>query len=139
MNKFICRILNTSVDVFVLRLAVIVVFLVFGISKWFDFEVEELKPMFASTWLKFLPSLLGDAGASYALGIVEGIIYICLIISFLNPKFGIIGALGVLATSLTTLSLMMQMGFDGFLLKDVLFIGSSLVILKHDLKRIFDC
>ncbi|AJC88443.1 DUF417 family protein [Campylobacter insulaenigrae] len=138
MNKLANYFINTNIDKFVLRFVVILVFLAFGISKWFDFEVELLKPLFSKTWLAFLPHLFGDAGASYALGIVEGIIYICLIIGFFNPKFGVIGALGVLATSLTTLSLMIQLGFDGFLFKDVLFIGASCVILKFDLKRILE-
>ncbi|WP_291952862.1 DUF417 family protein [Campylobacter sp.] len=137
MDKLAHIFINTNIDKFVLRFAVILVFVVFGISKWFDFEVELLKPLFANTWLAFLPHFLGDAGASYALGVVEGIIYICLIIGFFNPKFGVIGALGVLATSLTTLSLMIQLSFDGFIFKDVLLVGASLVILKFDLKRIY--
>lgn len=131
-----CSVLNSHLDLIVLRLAVIAIFLVFGTFKWFDFEVEALKPLFSQTWLSFLPYLFGDAGASYALGIVENIICLCLIIGFVKPKFGVVGALGVLMTSLVTLSLMFQMGFEGFILKDLLLVGASLVILKNDLKRV---
>ncbi len=136
MKDLIYRFIHTNLDVMILRMGVIAVFVVFGIFKWFDFEVEELKPIFSQTWLGFLSSLFGDAGASYALGVIEAIIYISLIIGFFNPKFGVLGALGVLCTSLSTLSLMLQMGFDAFLFKDVILLGASLVLLKNDLKRI---
>lgn len=137
MKKLIFSFLNTNIDIIILRSAVLTIFLVFGTFKWFEFEIEELKPLFSATWLVFLPNFFGDAGASYVLGTIETLIYICLILAFFNPKFGIIGDLGILFTSLTTLSLMIQMGFDAFLFKDILFVGASLIFLKYDLKRIY--
>ncbi|MDO4696048.1 MAG: DUF417 family protein [Neisseria sp.] len=132
LNRFSC----SNFDILILRLSVIIIFLVFGTTKWFDFEVEILKPMISATWLSFLYDLFSYHGASYFLGVVEGITYIALIVGFYRPFWGVLGAVLVLATAAVTLSMLPQLGFDPFIFKDILLIGSALVLLKNDLKRL---
>ena len=136
MKHFIDNFKKSNLDIIVLRICVLLIFLVYGIAKWFDFEVELLKPIISNTWLSFLYSLFGYHGASYFLGIVEGIAYISLALGFFRPKLGIIGDLIVIGTALVTLSLLPQLGrLDGFIFKDVLLIGAGLVLLKNDLNQ----
>lgn len=129
------RFIASNIDIVILRLCITLIFLVYGIFKWFDFEVEALKPIINGTWLEVLYHLFGYHGASYFLGIVEGIAYISLLIAFFKPKAGIIGDLIVIATGLVTLSLLPELGkLNGFIFKDLLLIGGGLVLLKHDLR-----
>lgn len=136
MKQYIEAFKKSDIDIAILRLCVLIIFLVYGIAKWFDFEVELLKTLLSGTWLDFLHAWFGDHGASYFLGLIEGIAYISLVIGFFKPKAGIIGDSIVIATGMVTLSLLPQLGrLDGFIFKDILLIGAGLVLLKHDLNK----
>ena len=76
MREIIKKFVAGDVDIVFARLSVIIVLAVMGNYKWFEFEVEALKPLFSQTWLSFLPSALGDAGASYFFGVVETVGYL---------------------------------------------------------------
>lgn len=136
LHHLLTRFRHSSFDLIVLRLSVIAVFLGFGVAKWFEFEVQLLKPLISPTWLRFLYDWFGYHGASYFLGIVEGIAYIGLIVGFWKPSWSIVGALVVFGTACVTLSMMLQLGFHGFIFKDILLIGAALVLLKADLNRL---
>ncbi|MDO4795818.1 MAG: DUF417 family protein [Brachymonas sp.] len=136
MKNLVQKFKHSNIDILALRAGVFIVFLVFGMSKWFEFEVELLKGIISGTWLEILYTLFGYHGASYFLGVVEGIAYVSLAIGFFKPKASIVGDLIVIATGLVTLSLLPQLGrFDGFIFKDILLIGAGLALLKHDLKH----
>lgn len=136
MKKYLIRFLNSNIDITVLRLSVIVIFMLFGTYKWFDFEVNALEPLISKTWLNFLYTLFGVHGGSYFLGAVENIAFIALIIGFVKPIIGVFGDVIVIFTGVVTLSLLFQLGkIDSFIIKDILLIGSGLVLLKYDLLR----
>lgn len=136
MSEYIKQFMKSDFDIHILRLSVIIVFALFGTYKWFDFEVQALRPIIEPTWLNILYLLFGIKGASYFLGVVETITFISLLIGFKKPCFGVVGAVLCIVTGLTTLSLLPQLGrIDSFIIKDVLLIGAGLVILKYDLKR----
>ncbi len=137
MKKIIDRFQKSNIDVLFLRISVIIIFVTFGTFKWFNFEVEALKPLINKSWLIFLYDWFGYHGASYLLGIVETITYLCLIIGISRPKFGIIGSLGLLGTAVVTISILPQIGFNSFIFKDILLIGIALVLLKIDLNRAY--
>ena len=128
--------LLTGTDVIALRLSVIAIFALFGTYKWFAFEADALHHLLPGTWLGALYPLLGVQGLSYALGVVENITLIALIIGFFRPAVGALGALMVIATGAATLSLLPQLGrIDSFIIKDLLLIGAGLTLLRHDLRR----
>lgn len=128
--------LKTHIDITMLRLGLIIVFGVFGIYKWFDFEAQALAVLTNGTWLGILYSQLGPRNATYLLGVVENIALIALIVGYFNASIGIIGDCLVILTGLVTLSLLPQLGrIDSFILKDVLLVGGGLVLLKYDLLR----
>ncbi|QKF93114.1 DUF417 family protein [Campylobacter sp. CCUG 57310] len=137
MKNLLEKFANSNCDINFARFAVILIFCIFGNFKWFEFEVEALKPLFSTTWLNFLSALLGSHGASYFLGVVETVAYISLIIGYFKPKAGVLGSLIVIVTALTTLSLLPQLGKpDGFILKDIFTLSLGLILLKHDLLRL---
>lgn len=136
MLALLRRFMHSTSDIFVLRATVIIIFLLFGTDKWFDLEVEALKPLLSNTWLNILYLLFGTHGGSYFLGVVETITFIGLLVGYVKPTAGIVGDVLVIATGLVTLSLLPQLGkIDGFIVKDVLLIGTGMVLLKHALLR----
>lgn len=137
MKKWLQHFQQSNLDITLLRLSVILLFFVFGNTKWFDFEVEILKPIISASWLSFLYDLFGVYNTSYLLGIVESLAYLSLIIGFKQPKAGLVGSGLVFLTALTTVSLLPQLGFDGFIFKDILLIGIAPVLFKYDLNRAY--
>lgn len=127
---------TSGLDVIALRLSVIAIFALFGTYKWFAFEANALHHLLPGTWLGVLYPTLGVQGLSYALGVVENLTLLALIIGFFRPAVGAVGALMVAGTGIVTLSLLPQLGrIDSFIIKDVLLIGAGLVLLRHDLRR----
>jgi uncharacterized membrane protein YkgB len=125
-----------SKEPIILRLSIIVIFLVFGIAKWFEFEVQALVPLTTNTWLNIFNKFLGLYGTSYFLGIVELSTVILLIAGFKNPQLGMIGAGLLILTGLVTLSLLPQLGrLDSFIFKDVMVVAIGITLLKRDLIR----
>lgn len=136
MKNFINSFIRSDYDMVILRLSVIMIFMLFGTYKWFDFEVMALEPLISNTWLNILYTLFGIHGGSYFLGVMETITFISLIIGFFKSAVGVLGDIIVIATGITTLSLLPQLGeIDSFIIKDVLLIGSGSVLLKYDLKK----
>lgn len=136
MKDFINRFTRSDYDMIILRLSVIVIFMLFGTYKWFDFEVMALEPMISTTWLNVLYIFFGVRGGSYFLGVVETMAFLALIIGFLRPVAGVLGDIIVVVTGITTLSLLPQLGkVDSFIIKDVLLIGTGVVLLKYDLNK----
>lgn len=115
-----------------------------GILKFTQYEVDALKPLISATpWLAWLYAVLGYAGTSYLLGVVELIAAALLIASPWSPRAGLAaGALCALIFAATT-SIMLafpiwEPSLDGFpylnfvgtfLVKDVALLGISLTIL----------
>lgn len=127
---------SLGLDFIVLRLSVIIIFALFGTYKWFAFEANALYHLLPGTWLGALYPIFGIQGLSYALGVVENITLLALIIGFYGPAVGVVGDLMVVGTGVVTLSLLPQLGhIDSFIIKDVLLISVGLTLLRHDLRR----
>ncbi|MDP9500496.1 DUF417 family protein [Bisgaard Taxon 45] len=137
MKKWLQHFQQSHLDIALLRLSVILLFFVFGNTKWFEFEVEALKPIISASWLHFLYDLVGVYNTSYLLGVVETLAYVSLMIGFKQPKAGLVGSGLVFLTALITVSLLPQLGFDGFIFKDILLIGIAPVLFKYDLNRAY--
>ncbi|HDR1358690.1 TPA: DUF417 family protein, partial [Pasteurella multocida] len=110
MKKWLQHFQQSHLDITLLRLSVILLFFIFANTKWFEFEVEALKPIISASWLSFLYDLFGVYKTSYLLGIIETLAYLGLIIGFRQPKAGLLGSGLVLITALVTVSLLPQLG-----------------------------
>jgi uncharacterized membrane protein YkgB len=140
MKNTINRFIQSHYDIVILRVSVIIIFMLFGTYKWFDFEVMALQPLLSNTWLNILYTIFGLHGGSYFLGVVENITFLALIIGFFKPGVGVLGDILVIVTGFITLSLLLQLGkIDSFIVKDILLLGAGVVLLKFDLKRLQGC
>jgi len=129
---------------------VVIPLVMIGILKFTQYEIDALKPLIgAAPWLAWLYAVLGYAGTTYLLGVVELITAALLIASPWSPRAGLAaGALSSLAFAATTSTLLAfpiwepslggfpYLNFIGtFLIKDVALLGVSLVVLGEGLAR----
>jgi uncharacterized membrane protein YkgB len=133
------------------RAMMVIVFLVFGCQKWFDYEAHALIPFISHGPLIFwLYPLFGIRGAAFFLGTTEFLFGTLLFLGFWNRKLAILGSLGSCATFVGTVTIIPFFpepwaepagGFPAatlpflFLMKDVVLLAASIYLLKHDILR----
>jgi uncharacterized membrane protein YkgB len=144
------RLLKGDLDLYLLRGSMVLIFLLFGYQKWFEYEAQTLIPFISNGPLTFwMYPVFGLRGASYFLGVSEWLTAALLIWGFWNPRAGILGAILSVATFVTTVSTIpfLPDGYDAaagfpamkgnvaFTMKDVVFIAVSFYLLKQDVVR----
>lgn len=143
--------LRKDLDYNLMRVAMVVIFAMFGYQKWFQYEADVLIPYISHGPLIFWMHLLfGIRGASIFLGVVEWTIGALLLAGFWSKKVGVLGALGSIATFVGTVTIIPFMpdgwaasagGFPAmvgpvaFLMKDVVLLAASIYLLKQDVER----
>ena len=84
----------------------VLIFLLFGYQKWFEYEAQTLEPFIRNGPLTFwMYPVFGLHGASYFLGVSEWLTAALLIWGFWNPKAGILGAILSVGTFVTTVTI----------------------------------
>jgi uncharacterized membrane protein YkgB len=144
------RLLKGDLDLHLVRGSMVLVFLLFGYQKWFEYEAQGLIPFISNGPLTFwMYPVFGLHGATYSLGVSEWLTAALLIWGFWNPKAGILGAILSVGTFVTTVTIIpfMPDGWDAaagfpamkgnvaFLMKDVVLLAVSVYLLKQDVLR----
>jgi uncharacterized membrane protein YkgB len=141
---------KSDLDLHLVRGSMVLIFLLFGYQKWFDYEAQTLIPFISNGPLIFwMYPAFGIRGASWFLGASEWVFAALLLWGFWNKKAGILGALGCLSAMIGTVTIIPFMpdgwnaaaGFPAmqgnvaFLMKDVVLLAVSFYLLKQDLVR----
>jgi uncharacterized membrane protein YkgB len=144
------RLLKGDMDLHLVRGSMILIYLLFGYQKWFEYEAQNLIPFISNGPLTFwMYPVFGLRGASYFLGVSEWLTAALLIWGFWNPKAGIVGAILSVGTFVTTVTIIpfLPDGWDpaagfpamtgnvAFTMKDVVFLAVSVYLLKQDVAR----
>ena len=147
------RLLESDLDLHLVRGSMVLIFLLFGYQKWFEYEAQALVPFISNGPLTFwMYSVFGLHGASWFLGMSEWLTAALLVWGSWNPKAGILGAILSVATFVTTVTIIpfMSDGWDAaagfpamkgnvaFLMKDVVLLAASVYLLKQDVARVVD-
>jgi uncharacterized membrane protein YkgB len=142
--------LKGDLDLHFVRASMVIIFVLFGYQKWFDYEAQTLIPFISNGPLTFwMYPVFGLHGASYFLGVSEWLTAALLTWGVWNPKAGVLGAALSVATFVTTVTIipLMPDGWDAaagfpamkgnvaFLMKDVVFLAVSVYLLKQDVVR----
>src|SRR5262245_24762515 len=155
MNRLInilasSRFFNGDIAYHLVRASMVIIFILFGYQKWFEYEAQTLIPFIKNGPLTFwMHSVFGFQGASFFLGVSEWLTAALLMWGFWNKKAGALGALLSAGTFITTVSIIPFMpggwneaaGFPAmqgdvaFLMKDVVLLAVSVYLLKEDLVR----
>jgi uncharacterized membrane protein YkgB len=143
--------LQSDIDYHLIRASMVLIFLLFGYQKWFEYEAQVLIPYISNGPLIFwLYPVFGIRGASWFLGVSEWLFGVLLFLGFWNKRLGILGALGSTFTFVGTVTIIpfMPNGWDPaagfpamagnvpFLMKDVVLLAVSIYLLKQDLVRV---
>ncbi len=143
--------LKDDFDYHLVRASMVLIYLLFGYQKWFQYEAETLVPFISNGPLtSWMYPVFGLRGASWFLGVSEWLIAALLLWGFWNKRAGILGALGSVGTFVTTVTIIPFMpdgwaasagGFPAmtgnvpFLVKDVVLLAVSVYLLKQDVVR----
>jgi uncharacterized membrane protein YkgB len=143
--------LKNDLDYQFIRASMVIVFLLFGYQKWFDYEARVLIPYISNgPLISWMYPAFGIQGASWFLGAVEWLVCLLLFLGFWNRTAGILGALGSCGTFVATVTILpfMPDGWDTvaggfpamtgnvpFLMKDVVLLAASFYLLKQDVVR----
>jgi len=144
--------LKADLDYHLVRASMVLIFVLFGYQKWFDYEAQTLIPFISNGPLIFwLHPVFGIRGASVFLGVSEWLFAGLLFWGFWNKKAGILGALGCAFAMIGTVTIIPFMpdgwnasagGFPAmqgnvaFLMKDVALLAVSFYLLKQDVARV---
>lgn len=144
-------ILKQDLDYHLVRTSMVIIFLFFGYSKWFDYEAHGLIPYISHGPLIFwLYIVFSVRGAARFLGVSEWLFGALLFGGFWNKKLGILGALGSCFSFIATLTIIPFLpdawaksagGFPAmtdsvaFLMKDLALLAASVYLLRQDLLR----
>jgi uncharacterized membrane protein YkgB len=156
MNTFVrilakSGLLKDDLDYHFVRASMVLIFVLFGYQKWFDYEAQTLIPFISNGPLIFwMYPVFGTRGASWFLGASEWLFAALLFWGFWNKKAGILGALGCIFAMIGTVTIIpfMPDGWDAdagfpamkgnvaFLMKDVVLLAASVYLLKQDAVRV---
>jgi uncharacterized membrane protein YkgB len=144
--------LRKDLDYHLMRAAMVLIFLLFGYQKWFEYEAQVLIPFISNgPLISWMYPAFGVRGASWFLGVSEWLFGTLLFLGFWNKRLGILGAAGSCITFLSTISIIPFMpdgwapsagGFPAmvgnvpFLMKDVVLFAASFYLLKQDVERV---
>ena len=144
--------LKGDLDLHLVRGSMVLIFLLFGYQKWFEYEAQTLVPFISNgPLIWWLYPVFGHAGASYFLGASEWTFGTLLLAGFWDKRLGILGALGSTGTFIATVTIIpfMPEGWDiaaggfpamtgnvPFLMKDVVLLAASLYLLRQDVVRL---
>lgn len=143
--------LKGDLDLHLVRGSMVLIFLLFGYQKWFEYEAQGLIPFIDNGPLtSWMYPVFGLHGATYFLGVSEWLTAALLAWGFWHHKAGILGAILSVGTFVTTVSIIPFMpdgwnaaagGFPAmqgnvaFLMKDVVLLAISVYLLKQDVVR----
>jgi reactive chlorine resistance protein C len=126
-----------SIGLNVLRYSLVFIFLVFGSLKFTAAEAAAVKPLISnSPFMSWMYSFLSDRGVSMVIGVSELATAALLALRPISARAGLIGGALAVATFAITLSFLFTTPgalspmhpANGFLLKDVVFLGASIAL-----------
>jgi uncharacterized membrane protein YkgB len=146
-----CGLLRRNLDYHLIRAAMVLIFLLFGYQKWFEYEARVLIPFISNgPLISWMYPVFGVRGASWFLGASEWLICGLLFAGFWDKRLGVLGAAGSCVTFVATVTIIPFMpngwapsagGFPAmagnvaFLMKDVVLLAVSVYLLKQDVLR----
>jgi uncharacterized membrane protein YkgB len=145
------RLFKSDFDHHLVRASMVLIFLMFGYQKWFQYEADALIPYISNGPLIFwMYPVFGVKGATWFLGVSEWLFGALMFLGYWNKPLGILGELGACFSFIATITIIPFMpdgwaasagGFPAmtesvaFLLKDLVLLAVSVYLLKQDVVR----
>src|SRR5712664_3347068 len=95
-----------DLDLQLVRGSMVLIFLLFGYQKWFEYEAQTLIPFISNgPLISWMYPAFGVRGASWFLGVSEWLFGALLFLGFWNKRLGILGAAGSCITFVGTVTI----------------------------------
>ena len=145
--------LRDGLDSHLVRASMVLIFVLFGYQKWWEYEAQTLIPFIRNGPLtSWMYPVFGLHGASRFLGVSEWLTAALLVWGAWNPGAGVLGAILSVATFVTTVTIIpfkpdgwdaaagfpAMIGNVAFLMKDFVLLAASFYLLKQDVARVVD-
>jgi uncharacterized membrane protein YkgB len=143
--------LTRDLDYHLVRASMVLIWVLFGYQKWFEYEAQALVPFISNgPLISWMYPVFGIHGASWFLGVTEWLIAALLFAGFWNKRLGVLGAAGSCVSFVMTITIIPFMpdgwaasagGFPAmtgnvpFLMKDVVLFAASVYLLRQDVLR----
>jgi uncharacterized membrane protein YkgB len=141
--------LAPRLDYYLIHVSLVIIFVLFGYQKWFEYEAQVLIPYIShGPFIFWLYPAFGIRGGSWFLGIAEWLIAALLLLGFKNKKLAVLGAFGSAVTFLSTVTIIpflpnaweasaggfpaMAADTTAFLMKDAVLFAASVYLLKQN-------
>jgi len=141
-----------DLDYNLLRASMVVIYLFFGYTKWFEYAAKLMVPFIThGPFIFWLEPAFGFRGASRFLGSSEWLTCVLLFSGFWNKKIGLFGAIAstlVFGSTITIIPFLpggwaasaggfpAMAGDVPFLMKDIVLLAVSIYLLKQDVVRV---
>lgn len=152
LNKLVrLGILKDDLDYHLARVSMVIIFLLFGYQKWFEYEAQVLIPYIThGPLISWMYPVFGVRGACFFLGVAEWTFGLLIFLGFWNKRLGVLGAIGACFSFIATITILPFIpnawapspGFPAmsdtgaFLLKDLALLALSFYLLRQDLARV---
>jgi len=132
-----------TIGINVLRYALVLVFVLFGVGKFTAAEAAAIKPLVSnSPFMSWMYAILSDQGVSSVIGVAELAAAALLAIRPLSARAAAIGSAIAIGTFATTLSFLFTTPgalspmhpAHGFLLKDIVLLGAAVALGAESLR-----
>jgi uncharacterized membrane protein YkgB len=147
-----CGILQDDIDYYLVRASLVIIFLLFGYQKWFNYEAQGLIPYIKNgPLISWMYPVFGVRGATWFIGVAEWTFGLLLFLGFWNKQLGILGAIGSCFSFIATATIIPFFpngwepsagGFPAmtehiaFLMKDLVLLAASFYLLRQDVLRV---
>ena len=134
-----------SIGTYVLRYALVLIFVLFGTAKFTAAEALAIKPLVSNSPLMgWLYAFFTDEGVSRVIGTSELVTAVLLAIRPISARAAAIGGALAVGTFVTTVSFLFTTPgalspmhpAHGFLLKDVVFLGASVALFAESVRAV---
>src|SRR6478609_731501 len=97
------RLFNSDLDYHLVRVSMVIIYLLFGYQKWWEYEAQNLIPFISNgPLISWMYPVFGIRGATWFLGVSEWAFGALLFLGFWNKQLGILGAIGSTLTFIGT-------------------------------------
>ena len=96
-------VLRNDTDYHLIRAAMVLIFLLFGYQKWFEYEAQVLIPYISNgPLISWMYPVFGIQGASWFLGVSEWLFGALMFLGFWRKELGVLGAAGACFSFIAT-------------------------------------
>src|SRR6201989_1363472 len=100
------RLFSSDLDYHLVRASMVIIYLLFGYQKWWEYEAQTLIPFISNgPLISWMYPVFGIRGASWFLGVAEWTFGALILLGYWSKRLGMLGAAGSVVTFVLTVTI----------------------------------